>query len=547
MLNKKILVTSILSTFLISACSSTHTPEFDKKHSKNEQDVQETYAKYIKQMTKTQDEIGEVITDKPYVNKDNLYLESKKAINLPLSFRNDITFVLEEKVDATDFSAELFKNTGIVVEFVADKGENVTASINSGQEGVEQDSTGSFILPTNESNNNDDEGGSSSMFIKPFSYQGTFVEFLDYVSILNDMKWKYDENSGKVFFFETAMETFYVYEKNVEVTAENTITTNAGGQGSAGESSAGNQQEITFEKEENAWEDIENTVNNMLSSKGKVTFNRRQGKIVVEDNDYVLSKIDGFINEINSEATRQVTGQINVLNVKLDNANSMGLNFNYLNEALESNLLGDFAGSLTLGAQFSGDVYGNNTLGFTQADGGMEGLIGFLNTIGSVSINSYADFSTLNNSAVSFQVTANETYIEKIERETSSEGGRSNFSVETSEIKDGITMTVTPRIVGEEVMLDFSMALNVNDGFAESPVQDVQLPKTSNKNFNQTVLSNNGQTRILMAYKKENTKTSAQAPGSDTLWFLGGNEKFDTQEEIILITSTIFFDLKQKY
>ena len=75
MLNKKILVTSILSTFLISACSSTHTPEFDKKHSKNEQDVQETYAKYIKQMTKTQDEIGEVITDKPYVNKDNLYLE----------------------------------------------------------------------------------------------------------------------------------------------------------------------------------------------------------------------------------------------------------------------------------------------------------------------------------------------------------------------------------------------------------------------------------------------------------------------------------------
>ena len=50
-----------------------------------------------------------------------------------------------------------------------------------------------------------------------------------------------------------------------------------------------------------------------------------------------------------------------------------------------------------------------------------------------------------------------------------------------------------------------------------------------------------------MAYKKENTKTSAQAPGSDTLWFLGGNEEFDTQEEIILITSTIFFDLKQKY
>ena len=47
-----------------------------------------------------------------------------------------------------------------------------------------------------------------------------------------------------------------------------------------------------------------------------------------------------------------------------------------------------------------------------------------------------------------------------------------------------------------------------------------------------------------MAYQKEDSKTSSQGPFSDTLWFIGGNESYSTNKEIVVITATPFFELK---
>lgn len=530
---------AVITTLVLGGCSSTHTKRYEEKQNENTKKATVEFESQRNEFNRKRNQIGHVIDDRPYVNHRNMYIEKTKATNYPLNFRKEIIYSRDKDVGLTEFVSEIYKNTGFIVEFVVDSGESVSTSP---LQGMAADSAGQIMLPfaiNNNANNNNDS--SKKMQIKAFNFRGSFQEFLDYVSILNDMKWRYDEKSGKVFFFEMAIRTFYVYEQNVDVQATNNISTSVSGAGGEG-GSASNRQSIQFSTRESAWNDIEKTVDTLLSSKGKVSYNRRQGKIVVEDNDYVLSKIEDYISKVNAQATRKVTGRINVLNVKLNDANSMGLNINYLNNALESNLLGNFAGNLSLGPALSRANFGNNIMG-VSTESGFSALFGFLNTIGTARVNASADFNTLNNNATSFQVTANEKYIETIKRDVNGNNGNENFSIETGELKDGITMTVTPRIVGEQVMVDFSLSLSSNDGFAPSPIAEVQLPKTSNKNFNQTVLSNNGQTRILMAYKKENTQTSTQAPGFANLWFLGGNQSFDNNTEIVLITSTVYFDV----
>lgn len=390
-----------------------------------------------------------------------------------------------------------------------------------------------------------DSSGSSErdeLKIKPFDYTGDFESFLDYFTVLHDLKWNYDENSGKVFVYETDIRTFYVYEDDVSINASNSISTQSSS--SSEGASTGNNQSVSYSNQSVPWDDIEETVNNLLSDNGRVSFNRRNGKVIVEDNDFVLSKIEDYVTKVNDAATRQVAGRVDIITVKLSDSQNFGVNINYLNDALSNNLLGSFTGSLNLGGSIDGGGFGGNALSI-ENNSGFTGLLGFLSTMGTVNLSSSTDFNTLNNNAVSFQITSNEEYVQRYSAESNTLGSRDNFSVETGVIQDGITMNVTPRIIGDQVRMNFSVALSTNDGFnPDSPVPQIQLPRTSNRNFNQSIISNNGETRVIVAYTRDSGSTTSSGPGSSRLWFIGGNERFEEEKEVILITSTVYFDVR---
>jgi len=210
--------------------------------------------------------------------------------------------------------------------------------------------------------------------------------------------------------------------------------------------------------------------------------------------------------------------------------------------------LGSVSNSLenaTLGQLGTLDPLNNGNFFGIQTNDNFNVLLGMLNQLGSVNISTITTFPTLNNHPMSFQITQNADYVASIDRRTNNETGDENVSTEIDTVKDGVTLTVTPRIIGEEVRLEYSMSLNVNDGLVQAPgVDGVQLPRESNKDFNQSIIASNGQTTVIMAYQKEDSKTSSQGPFSDTLWFIGGNESYSTNKEIVVITATPFFELK---
>ncbi len=575
---KSLLVVSLgLLTF---GCSTTHTKKFEDEHLRTKEMFDKEFPDYVKKATPKQDQIGQEHKGF-YVADDEYFIERQEEEILPIEFNMDTAISFdeymkeEEDIPASLVSSQIFKKTGIKVEFAVDmQAFNDTAS-NMGanivganglpsnplqaivpQAGIAQDSSGSFGL------NNTQNSERNQIKIRPFEYEGQLRDVLDYIGVVNNLKWKYDESSDKVFFYEQAVETFYIFEQAIEIKADNTITTRTnsqGGGGSGGSQGAqmGNNQQMQFSKEENAWEDIENELEQMLSGKGKIAFNTRQGTVVVQDNDFVLSQVRDRIDKINAEARRTVTIDFSIVNVKIDDSNNLGINWSYVNDSLKSNLLGGFdltagLGSVsnslenaTLGQLGTLDPLNNGNFFGIQTNDNFNVLLGMLNQLGSVNISTRTTFPTLNNHPMSFQITQNADYVASIDRRRNNETGDENVSTEIDTVKDGVTLTVTPRIIGEEVRLEYSMSLNVNDGLVQAPgVDGVQLPRESNKDFNQSIIASNGQTTVIMAYQKEDSKTSSQGPFSDTLWFIGGNESYSTNKEIVVITATPFFELK---
>lgn len=554
--NKNLILLSLaLAGF---GCTSTHTEKYEKAYGNTQDSFEKEYKSKLDQATPKQDDIGSEHSGY-YVDVENYFVERQSEEVLPIEFNVYTALSFDEPKDVHEVAAKIFSKTNIKVDFIVgagsfeDKAESVGAEIP--QLGVGADSTGGFGLPQSQTGfgaiSKKDEGNK----LKAMSYTGTLRETLDYIGVINNLKWKYDEASDKVFFFEQSIETFYIYEQSVEIKTDNTISTSTDASGEG--SKLGNDQKISFKKNEDAWKDIEEEIKSMLSAKGKLAFNSRQGSVVVQDNDFVLSKIRDRIRTINVEAKRTVTVDFSIVNVKLDDSNNLGVNWSYVNDSLKSSLLGGFdlsaglgqvapslGGSTASGLSSLLPLYKGNYYGIKTNDN-FNVLLGMLNEIGSVNISSRATFPTLNNHPMSFQITKNEDYVSSIDREKNNETGDENISTEIDTVKDGITLTVTPRIIGEEVRLEYTMSLNVNDGLKQAPgVDGVQLPNASNKDFNQSIIAQNGQTTVVMAFQKEDTKTSTQGPFSDTFWFMGGSEGYQTNKEIVVITATPYFEIK---
>ncbi len=328
--------------FVVAGCSSTHTSKYEKAYEDTEHALKDEYKERLKQATPTQDAVGQEHSGY-YVDVDSYFIERQEEEVLPIEFNIPTGLMFKEDKEVSSVAAELFSKTGIKVEFIIDQGAFESASESAAApEGsalpqlanfVGADSTGGVAMPMMPKADNTPK-------LKKMDFEGSLREILDYVGVINNLKWKYDEKSDKVFFFEQSVETFYIFEQAVEIKSDNKISTSTDASGEG--SKLGNDQKITFKKEEDAWGDIEEEIKSMLSGKAKIAFNKRQGSVVIQDNDFVLSKVRDRIEKINAEAKRTVTVDFSIVNVKLDDSNSLGVNWSYVNDSLKSSLLGGF-------------------------------------------------------------------------------------------------------------------------------------------------------------------------------------------------------------
>lgn len=523
---------------LLSACS-THTPKWQEEN----KEVEKTNKRFDEYRSKMKpDEVRLVeFNDGFYVDKTPIQIIKDKK-DLPTIFYKEVEIYTNKPMTLQNLAGEIFKQTNLSLKFIDNRvmlpeGSSDATSSASNDENYlpppfPEVSAATSSIPTTliekENTYLENEG---NVII---DYNGELRGLLDYIAVKKNLKWRYDSTLNKVFFYPFETETFTVFAVAEDINLNSTITTNTTSQNTSSSdgsnSAAGttNEQEITFAQEQKYWEDVALTVQQMLSSQGRVSFNKTQGKVTVTDNDYNLLQIKNYLTELNSDAYKQITVDFKIVNLKIDDSRDIGINLNVINDKL----------SFNLGSSAINSANAFNSIAFDNGSGDTA-LLNILDSFGTVKVDTNISVVTVNNMPVPIQVTQNQAYIKERRIESGSTEAEPIEEVITDTVSQGVTATITPKAIGQNVLLSYSMNLSVIDELATAPGDSkIQLPITSTKNFVQKLTLRNGEAKVIAAFEKIDSKVGSKHPLHSSLWLLGGQETFMKEKEIILLIAT---------
>lgn len=533
-----------LSTPLFMVACSTHTPKWQEENEAYHKSVQES-ADSRAQMTPK---------DVSYVEFNSGYYVDKTPIqiiknqkNLPTVFYKNIDMFSPNPISLRDLAGDVYKKAAVSIKFIDNRTSPSVDDAKKGSAAKSVEMTGYIQPPFPEVNtgiaNNPNANQASIVEINKnkvetdadiiVDYKGELKGLLDYVAVKKNLKWKYDQDANKIFFYPLETETLVVFAVAEEIKMKSTVTTNtssgnsSSSEGSTNDAKSQNEQEITFDQDQKYWEDVTKTVQSMLSTEGRVSFNKTQGKVTITDNDYTLSQIRGYVTNLNDDAFKQVTVDFKIVNLKLDDARDLGVNMNYINDKLSFNL-GN--GALTADNAFGSIGWASNS---------NSAILNILDKLGTVKVDTNISVVTANNMPVPVQVTQNQAYIKERKIESGSTDSDPVEEVTTDTVSQGVTATITPKAMGQNVLLNYSMNLSVIDSLETAPGDTkIQLPVTSTKNFVQRLTMRNGESKVIAAFEKTDSKTGSKHPLAASLWFIGGQETFSKEKEIILLIAT---------
>lgn len=527
----------LTTPFIITACS-THTPKWQEE-SKDYEKTKQEFKDLRGQMHPKEYSVVEYNSGF-YVDKTPIQIIKDKK-DLPSVFYKETNLFAPNPLKFNDFAAEVFKQSKIIIKFIDNS--QPAAQSNSSASTAQNNAYVPPPFPINAVDTNPviqesiieiDSMMPETADSITLDYSGDLRGLLDYVAVKKNLKWKFDSASNKVYFYPFETETYTLFAVAEDIEMDSTITTNTASTNSSSSNSSGseatsqNEQKITFNQQQKYWDDVSTTVTGMLSSSGRVSLNKTQGKITVTDNDYNLSQVKSYVEDLNNDAYKQITIDFKIVNLKLDDQRDIGINMNIINDKLS---IGFGAGALTAENAF-------NSIGWDNGSGDNV-LLNVLDTLGQVKVDTNISVVTVNNMPVPVQVTQNQAYIKERSIESGTDTSSPIEEVVTDTVSQGVTATITPKAIGQNVLLNYSMNLAVIDELATAPGDTkIQLPITSTKNFVQRLTLRNGEAKVIAAFEKTDSKVGSKHPLASNLWFLGGQETLSKQKEIILLIAT---------
>lgn len=228
MFNKNIITIAIISSTLVG-CKLT-VDEIVNPSPKNVV-IENTVAKKtvldesIESVSLKMENIGEEKSGY-YINTKNKIIK-KETSKFPFSFTKNIEYFNDDFISGNVFASDIYKIAGVKVDFVDD-----------------------------------------SILISPLTHKnGSLEDLFNYISVTNDIKWKYDADNEKVFFYKYSTREYQISDQYL-INSDNIYM-------------------------------IESDIKSLVSDDAKYSFNFEQGIIVVEDTDFNLLKINNYINKTN--------------------------------------------------------------------------------------------------------------------------------------------------------------------------------------------------------------------------------------------------------
>ena len=274
---------------------------------------------------------------------------------------------------------------------------------------------------------------------------------------------------------------------------------------------------------------------------GYYLIDKPVGLITVTAPRPILEKIDAYITTLKKSLYQQISIEAKVLEVQLNDASSIGINW--------SNVLKDFDinGLLEFGA--NGRIYpeeGRFISRISLADKSFNLLLNALNEEGDTKILSNPKLSVMNGQPALITVGRNITYIDSIESDRDSDTNQVTFTVNTERILSGIGMALTATVLGkDEIIMNLVPITSELEGEIEyrSIGFDggvVGLPVVNVREMSTTVKVKTGEMLVIGGLISEsNEKTGEFAPGLGDIpglkYLFGHEEKQHTKRELIIL------------
>lgn len=386
----------------------------------------------------------------------------------------------------------------------------------------------------------------------PFAanYSGSLSGFMNMVSAYYGVFWK-TETSG-LRFFQMDSKTFRIAalpgDTRLSSTVEASSNSSGGGAGGAGgpggggdsgkSGSSANSTGVAFTGL-SVWASLENGIKQMLSAGGRVYASPATGTITVTDTPNVLGLVSDFVKTQNQALNRQVSVNVRVLSVALDDADDYGINWDavYKNLATASN-----AYSIALRTAFPvANGAGNLVISAPATSGsrwaGSSAMISALSSQGRVTELTSSTLVTLNNQPSPVNVGRRVSYLASSSTtQTANVGSTSSLTPGT--IQTGFSMTLIPHIIdSREILLQYSIDLSslLQLTTISSGTSSIQAPDISTSNFIQRVKLLSGETLVVAGFDQDNLSAVSNGVGAADNVALGSRNGSKKRNMIVVM------------
>jgi len=469
-----------------------------------------------------------IVDEKPWYGHQAVRMRNGDPLPVDFTQPNSVVMTFERGLTLNEFARQIQISTGLRVVVTAEdrkegSGETVQAQTFLPFDGVEV--TGGRVL-----------------------WQGSLDSLLNQVSDQYDVEWSFVNNVVRLTSQVTR--TFMMHALAGEVTTTGSVET-----GSSGEAGNLPSQNVDTTVTLALWDEIEEAVENILSSRGNATFSPATGTITVSGAPSSVREVEDYLRYQNRMRLRRVAVTVRVLSVQQTETNNVDFNLEaVVKRGLDNQPFFFDAGTAGVSTgvvrAFPADltrveIDGDTTITDATDDGlndSVSAVIDALARENRVGIVHTGTVVTLSDQPAPLQVARQRTYVARVSAAATTDS--SSTSLEPGTVEEGLTMNVLPRVIEQDrVLLRLGVGITQVREIADFVAGDltVQLPDLDTTGFLQNIVLSGGETLVMSGFERNDSTVERAGVGDPNNIFLGGtrgNER-NRSVSVLLITADI--------
>ncbi len=340
------------------------------------------------------------------------------------------------------------------------------------------------------------------------NYSGSLTGLLNLISAKTRLRWTYEDD--RIIFRRVITRTIMVKTLPGSIKSTGSLSLTSGG-------TSGGSQSATTESDTDFWQALEKTIPLLISSQGQAVVDQRMGMITVRDAIDNVQAIEKLVDLQNSLFLRQISMNVEVLQVDLSLEHQSGIDWNFVSESLaKSNSSVTLTGAPILAGSSTPGAFGvkiNNSAGAQTG----QVLLKALEKFGRVSTSYSSVLTTVNRQSVPVGVLNTLSYLKSITPATTQAGSTVSTGVGLvpGEVTTGFSLNLLPMVLdSNRVLLQCTISISslreltkFSSGTGDT-AQSVQQPNIDTFASLQRMTLNSGETMVIMGFERDEARSN---------------------------------------